>query len=109
MQADLAASERQLSESFVRVEQLESELQKAGQVLATEKEAHRLVNVEMQRGGGKHIISGAVSGDIKFWDIRQAGTSRTASVKTIENTHRSPMVRERAFVHDLPHCFALYH
>jgi WD40 repeat protein len=29
-----------------------------------------VVNVEMQRGGGKHIISGSVSGDIKFWDIR---------------------------------------
>ena len=46
-----------------------------------------VVNVEMQRGGGKHIISGSVSGDIKFWDIRG---HRKSSIKTIE-LHRSPM------------------
>ena len=46
-----------------------------------------VVNVEMQRGGGKHIISGSVSGDIKFWDIRG---HRQSSIKTIE-LHRSPM------------------
>jgi hypothetical protein len=46
-----------------------------------------VVNVEMQRGGGKHIISGSVSGDIKFWDIRG---HRTSSIKTIE-LHRSAM------------------
>ena len=46
-----------------------------------------VVNVEMQRGGGKHIISGSVSGDIKFWDIRG---HRKNSIKTIE-LHRSAM------------------
>jgi WD40 repeat protein len=54
-----------------------------------------VVNVEMQRGGGKHIISGAVSGEIKFWDVRRSGGGgyrhRPSSTKTIE-LHRSPMV-----------------
>jgi hypothetical protein len=63
-----------------------------------------VVNVEMQRGGGKHIISGSVSGDIKFWDIRG---HRQSSIKTIE-LHRSPMVSTANLLLSSFRIFVLY-
>ena len=63
-------------------------------------QSHRnwVVNVSMQRGGGRRIVSGSVTGDIKFWDIRYGllgaplggATASAQPVRTLE-AHRSPM------------------
>ena len=58
--------------------------------------AHKqwIINVHMQRGGMRELISGSRNGEIKLWDIRMK--DEIGSIMATKNTLRTLSVHEHA-------------
>ncbi|MBE7211799.1 MAG: hypothetical protein INR65_12335, partial [Gluconacetobacter diazotrophicus] len=53
-----------------------------------------IVNVHLQRGGQRELISGCRNGEVKLWDIRMGASLKT--INATKDTLRSLSVHEHA-------------